>query len=220
MVTLASPTLTSPPPIHGSTSRALQTPGVGEFKGWFTNLFGWKGNQQPPSGTGVLYAPETVSKTHADVRRFMHSLGVTVEEAVGDGAEVLALRCRVDDATSGTLGAPNGLALLGQSKSVRFRVQFSTASQQQQVFGAGMTSPRISRSIPATPVPGQGGDLTAIMLIHEKGSSTTFKAVWRRLKDAYESATLSGGSGTGYYPCLSPTVGATPTIEQTMRFAM
>jgi hypothetical protein len=56
------------------------------------------------------------------------------------------------------------------------------------------------------------GCQSAIVLMHEKGSASTFKNVWKRLKETY-------GASAGY-PTLSPAMGATPFMEQPQRFAI
>lgn len=50
------------------------------------------------------------------------------------------------------------------------------------------------------------GCLCAVALAYEKGSMSTFKLLWRRLKEEY------GEIGTGY-SCLSPTIPNTPYFE-------
>ena len=47
----------------------------------------------------------------------------------------------------------------------------------------------------------------AMALIYEKGSITTFKHVWKRVKEEYTDL------GNGGYPCLSPAVPNTPYLE-------
>lgn len=260
---LTSPELASPPPIapriHGSnTNKAVQSPVVGEVKGWFSHIFGWKNNHQLPAGTGILYSSDPVHQAHADVKRLLHSFGAFIDEEsattrLEDGMEILGLRCRVDEASAvhvaagGSGSSGHALGLLG-SKGVRFRVQIYPCPQSSPPSSATTPTPatmakaaRQSLSTPSqppTPQPGAYQDrpfsghgdelITAIVLIHQRGSSSTFKAVWKRMRDMYEgSAKKSRSSGSGGvtpmardYPIMSPTVGATPTIDQTMRFAI
>lgn len=50
------------------------------------------------------------------------------------------------------------------------------------------------------------GCLCAVALVYEKGSMSTFKLLWRRLKDVY-------GDVVNGYPCLSPAIPNTPYVE-------
>lgn len=50
------------------------------------------------------------------------------------------------------------------------------------------------------------GCLCAVALVYEKGSMSTFKLLWRRLKEEY-------GEFGGGYPCLSPAIPNTPYVE-------
>jgi len=50
------------------------------------------------------------------------------------------------------------------------------------------------------------GCLCAVALVYEKGSMSTFKVLWRRLKDVY-------GDAVNGYPCLSPAIPNTPYAE-------
>jgi hypothetical protein len=58
------------------------------------------------------------------------------------------------------------------------------------------------------------GCQAAIVLVHEKGSASTFKNVWKKLKEVYASGASPG------YPTFSPTMGTTPFMEQPQRFAL
>ncbi|KAF7360372.1 Protein kinase domain-containing protein [Mycena venus] len=58
------------------------------------------------------------------------------------------------------------------------------------------------------------GCQVAIVLMHEKGSASTFKNVWKRLKETYANGASAG------YPTLSPAMRATPFMEQPQRFAL
>lgn len=81
---------------------------VGEFKGWFSNLFSWKPHTQ------VLYASSNVGETHSETARVLTALGIIL--ALEDGV----LRCRTDDGAEGT--------------RVRFRVEFTDAAAGQCVI--------------------------------------------------------------------------------------
>ncbi|KAJ7269945.1 CAMK/CAMKL/GIN4 protein kinase, partial [Mycena rebaudengoi] len=114
---------------NGTASR-LTSPVVGEFKGWFSNLFSWKGHSShhPTPGTGVIYSPDGLEKTRREVGLLFERLGIAVEGSGFTFAEGsyngdddfgtgLTLRCKVDEATVD--GAHMVL------KPVRFRVEFS-----------------------------------------------------------------------------------------------
>lgn len=89
-----------------------QTPSaVGEFKGWFANLFNWKAQQY------VLHSVDTCQITRGEVQRLLESFGcsVTVEEGPtgghshGNGWGVL--KCRVEEAYGENYISLNKLAV-------------------------------------------------------------------------------------------------------------
>ncbi|KAJ7359253.1 Pkinase-domain-containing protein [Mycena albidolilacea] len=232
------------------TTSRLTSPVVGEFKGWFSNLFSWKGNPSP--GTGVIYSPDGLEKTRREVGLLLEKLGIVVEgsgfSAFPEGTKVeddlmasLALRCKVEE------GSTEGAQMV--LKPVRFRVEFSAAPSRVLTYppppshkhhsaplspnsntnnlpsatlGALLAAPldpplktrasvlmnRTASSSAAFPP----GCQSAIVLMHEKGSASTFKNLWKKLKETY-------GASAGY-PTLSPAMGATPFMEQTQRFAI
>ncbi|KAJ7892765.1 kinase-like domain-containing protein [Mycena olivaceomarginata] len=232
------------------TTSRLTSPVVGEFKGWFSNLFSWKGNPSP--GTGVIYSPDGLEKTRREVGLLLEKLGIVVEgsgfsafqegtKAEDDLMASLALRCKVEE------GSTEGAQMV--LKPVRFRVEFSAAPSRVLTYppppshkhhsaplspnsntnnlpsatlGALLAAPldpplktrasvlmnRTALSSAAFPP----GCQSAIVLMHEKGSASTFKNVWKRLKETY-------GASAGY-PTLSPAMGATPFMEQPQRFAI
>ncbi|KAF8138101.1 hypothetical protein K438DRAFT_1996420 [Mycena galopus ATCC 62051] len=237
------------------TTSRLTSPVVGEFKGWFSNLFSWKGNHPSP-GTGVIYSPDGLEKTRREVGLLLEKLGIVVEgsgfssfpegvvRAEDDLMAAMALRCKVDEAN--TEGAPMVL------KPVRFRVEFSAASSSRVLTFAPPSSHK-HHSAPLSPNPNTNnlpsaslgtllaapldpplktrasvlmnrtasssaafppGCQSAIVLIHEKGSASTFKNVWKRLKETYTNGASAG------YPTLSPAMGMTPFMEQPQRFAI
>lgn len=229
----------------------MTSPVVGEFKGWFSNLFGWRSQTHGPHhtvGSGVLYSSDDARKTRREVGRFFQCLGVIVEgpgftfqegSGSGSGAEDNVLRCKVEES--------NQLAVMQlNAKTVRFRVEFTPApvqnssnsptspnydsyflaapGQQGAMNPRGRGSMLIGKSPHTTPLPspnpnsnsGAGfppGCLSAIVMVHEKGSMSTFKAVWKKLKDMYADPSAP-------YPCLSPAIGATPLVEHPQRFAI
>ncbi|KAJ7512681.1 Pkinase-domain-containing protein [Mycena galericulata] len=218
------------------TTSRLTSPVVGEFKGWFSNLFNWKGHgsNQPSPGTGVIYSPDGLEKTRREVGLLFERLGLVVEgsgfsfaEGMG-GAEDdftagMALRCKVEEASID--GAPMPL------KPVRFRIEFSAAPCPQVLTYAPPSPSHKHHSAPLSPNPNTAsalmnrtasagsafppGCLSAIVLIHEKGSASTFRNVWKKLKETYSSG------ATAVYPSLSPAIGlVTPFMEHPQRFAI
>lgn len=80
------------PPLTGA-SAILASPAVGEFKGWFSNLFNWKAQQY------VLYSVDNCLTTRDEVMRLLGLFGVNVllEDAQGWGI----LRCRAEEGYGG-----------------------------------------------------------------------------------------------------------------------
>lgn len=234
---LGSPiALSSPihPPVTGN--RILTSPVVGEFKGWFSNLFNWK---NASAQGGVLYSNDDIFQTRTDVGRILENLGIILTYSSTDyqpSDQVDVIFCRVDQPIT---DPASGIQL----KSVRFRLEFraapgpsdgggeehsypSIASQTQNA--SSLVTPSIaSGSRPRTsllmgrsntqqghiisPLPLSKWDfppgcLCAIALVHEKGSMSTFRAVWRRLKQEYGDASTA-------YPCFSPAFPNTPYTE-------
>ena len=229
---LGSPIALSSPVHHSATSssRILTSPVVGEFKGWFSNLFNWK--PQSSQG-GVLYSVDDLQQTRLNIARLLEGIGINLGHSAADNLQPElfdVLLCRIDHPTTDPV---NGTTL----KSVRFRVEFKAApgpsdSQLPVTYNrddnpsfltaAGNPSsantsnssrPRASvllgRSAPlVSPVAlakwdFPSGCLCAIALVYEKGSMSTFRAVWRHLKAEYGDASTA-------YSCLSPAILNTP----------
>ncbi|KAJ7754441.1 hypothetical protein B0H16DRAFT_1316504 [Mycena metata] len=210
-----------------ATSR-ITSPVVGEFKGWFSNLFSWKGNHPSP-GTGVIYSPDGLEKTRREVGLLFERLGIVVEgsgfsfaEGMGsaedDFTAGMALRCKVEEAS-----AEGGQMVL---KPVKFRVEFSAAPAARvltlnALLAAPLDPPLKNRASVLMNRTTSGGSAfppgcqAAIVLVHEKGSASTFKGVWKKLKEAY-----AVGAGGYVYPTMSPAMGTTPFMEQPQRFAI
>ncbi|KDR80154.1 hypothetical protein GALMADRAFT_277414 [Galerina marginata CBS 339.88] len=240
---LGSPIALSSPMHQPPTSanRILASPVVGEFKGWFSNLFNWK---QSNGHGGVLYSNDDIHRTRSDVAQILDNLGITLSTSAGETyrselAEILFCRLdqpRVDPAT--------GISL----KNVRFRVEFRAGpgpsepqtmlspTVEENAYLIAAPSPNSSQlvtpnvgntsrsrasillgrtSAHGTPLPSPMGPakwelppgcLCVILLVHEKGSMSTFRAVWRKLREEY------GDVGTGY-PCFSPPIPTTPYPE-------
>ena len=235
---LGSPSTVSPPVHHSATtsSRILTSPVVGEFKGWFSNLFNWK-----PSGSqgSVLYSVDDLQQTKLDVARLLEGIGINLgRSAAGNPQPELSdvLLCRIDQPTTDPV---NGITL----KSVRFRIefkagpglsdsqlpathnrddnlyslaapagdpnQFATSSANASNSSRPRASVLLGRNAPlVSPIALAKWDfppgcLCAIALVYEKGSMSTFRAVWRHLKAEYGDASTT-------YPCFSPTILDTP----------
>ncbi|KAF9467937.1 hypothetical protein BDZ94DRAFT_1248098 [Collybia nuda] len=234
LTVLGSPLMLSPPaPL--SSNRLLTSPAVGEFKGWFSNLFNWK-NQAHAHG-GVLYSSDDVSKTRADIGRLLNGFGIFVEgggfdKSMSPANPGGALKCRVEE-SNGDLGTMQTL------KPVRFRVEFSVSPSS----GLSFTTPNHNSALLAAPgvnpysnsaAPSKsrnsmsmnkGGNTTplssptlstefppgcvsAVILIYEKGSASSFRMVWRRLKEVY-------GNVPNAFPVSSPVIASTPMVEYT-----
>jgi hypothetical protein len=229
---LGSPIALSSPVHHSATSssRILTSPVVGEFKGWFSNLFNWK--PQSSQG-GVLYSFDDLQQTKLNIARLLEGIGINLGHSAADNLQPElfdVLLCRIDQPTTDPV---NGITL----KSVRFRVEFKAApgpSDSQLpamhnrddipyfLAAAGNPSsantgnssrPRASvllgRSAPlVSPVALAKWDfppgcLCAIALVYEKGSMSTFRAVWRQLTAEY-------GDTSTAYSCFSPAILNTP----------
>ncbi|EGN92854.1 hypothetical protein SERLA73DRAFT_163815 [Serpula lacrymans var. lacrymans S7.3] len=188
-------TLGSPLQIHSPAMSLLTSPVVGEFKGWFSNLFSWKAH------TYVLCSTDNIFTTRYETTRLLETYGISValEETDGHGL----LRCRVNDLIDTTSGSVI-------QKSARFRIEFSsspgtsphpsnpgsaTPRLQQNLMSPGVGSARYSMSKFTT-----GGFSCAIVLIQEKGSVSTFRTVCRWLRDEWTLDALQspivGSDGT------------------------
>ena len=231
---LGSPiNLSSPlqsPPVSAASNRLITSPVVGEFKGWFTNLFNWKS-----SGQGMFYSVHDLPRTRMDVCRMLESFGITVDNVASTVTDLgygEPLRCRLDlvmtDAFTGSTWKP-----------CRFRVEFSlghgdsTLSPRENFYfphntvlvgSTAVARGRVSSFIgktttSSTPLPSPAplnsiqlpsGYSCAVIIIHEKGSVTTFKAVWRRLKEIY-------GDTLSAHPYFSPAMQTSPFADNNQR---
>lgn len=207
---LSSPT--QPTPL--GVPSILSSP-VGEFKGWFSNLFNWRAH------TYVLCSTNNLVATRTETVRILEQLGVLVvledSDSNNDGTAVM-LRCRTNEIVDGTTGPV-------VQKHVRFRVEFSLGSTQVGGFvaptvGAGsststgtsvstgvgtssspsptglsssLMSPRHALGRQATAV----GYACAIVLVQEKGSLSTFRAVCRWLREEWTLDALQSPPGGG-----------------------
>ena len=76
--------------MHQRTSSYVPAPSaVGEFKGWFANLFNWKAQQY------VLHSVDNCQTTREEVARLLKSFGCSVilEDTQGWGV----LKCKMDE---------------------------------------------------------------------------------------------------------------------------
>lgn len=211
-------------PTPSSSARLVASPVGGEFKGWFSNLFSWKHQGQTHNTPWVLYSGDDLDKTLLDVGRVLTRLGIVTEPS-GSPTEAL-LKCKLEEPIYGELAS---------MKPVRFRVWFTqNLVSQQPLFsppmtpnflaapssGRGRSSVFINRSPQVSPLPSPTfnpnspfGAATVIALSQDKGSATTFRAIWRRLKEVY---TDNPGGGE----CFSPPMVSTPLTENPPRFAV
>ncbi|KAG1876307.1 hypothetical protein F4604DRAFT_692460 [Suillus subluteus] len=173
---------------------------VGEVKGWFSNLFNWKAH------TYVLCSTDTMYATRNEAVRILEQFGVIVglEETDGHGV----LRCRMSDLIDTMSGSV-------VQKQVRFRVEFSSSSSSSSSHGQPQsptpTSPRLPMyhaSGPMSPTfrygfgkPSLGSGFTsAILLVQEKGSVSSFRMVCRWLREEWAlDALQSPVAGTGAF---------------------
>ena len=165
---IASPLL-SPP---------LSTAG-GEFKGWFTNLFNWKGQSY------TLYSFEDVGTTREEMTKALTHAGVTILTS-----ETNLVKCRLDEVYDEITGAV-------VQKQVRFRVEFGFCTTQVHAHthsGGGdmlavpptpkLLTPRLM-STPMSPIPNSGGHASMVTLVLERGAVSTFKATYLRVREMW-----------------------------------
>ncbi|KAL6300403.1 kinase-like domain-containing protein [Sparassis latifolia] len=190
------------PPSPPNAAVLVNSPVVGEFKGWFSNLFHWKVQSY------LLYSTNDVVATRSETTRLLAQLGVmtVLEEYAGWSV----LKCRLDEPGDGA------------QKQMRFRVEFSGAPGTQAYSQPG-TTPRLSQ-IPPSPRTSTyamprvsavrleggraGGFETTIGLVLEKGAVSTFKMIYHRLRGEWRLDTLHSprtvAGGGGVTPNLEP----------------
>ncbi|KAF8637931.1 hypothetical protein AX17_002552 [Amanita inopinata Kibby_2008] len=142
--------VTSPQSV-GSPTRLLTSPVVGEFKGWFSNLFNWKNGGNHVNlhrqNDDMVYSLDDLPKTCGDVGRLLESLGIIVvfEATMGlsDGLDhngcstAAKLKCRVEEPSA---DAQANLSL----KPVRFRVEIKPIGQAKPQVRQSLWSPPLS----------------------------------------------------------------------------
>ncbi|KAJ6627789.1 hypothetical protein B0H10DRAFT_1991897 [Mycena sp. CBHHK59/15] len=170
--------------------------------------------------------------------------GFSFAEGNGNGEDDfgmgLALRCKVEDASSDGAQMPLKPVRFRVEFSAAPAFSVASCTSNQKHRSAPLSPNPNTNNLPspsfnallAAPLDGPlknrasvlmnkassafpPGCLSAIVLVHEKGSASTFKNVWKKLKEAY------GGGSTVAYPSLSPAMGGiTPFMEQPQRFAL
>ncbi|KAK7463047.1 serine/threonine-protein kinase gin4 [Stygiomarasmius scandens] len=252
--TLGSPIALSPPTMSATVPKTnLASPVVGEFKGWLSNLFGRKSS----SGAAILYSYDDVYKTRRDVISFLESVGVVIdlEESVSGNDSCLVVQCRVEDSPTDALAHLNmkpvrfkvevtsvvgsGVGAGGAFVTNPAYSPVTPASNSGYFLRARGNTIGGGRSPCASPLPSPsptaasngsgsyGRYVSAIVLHQEKGSATTFKAIWRRLRERYEDgsglATAPLSLAINTYPSpasFSPMPVTTPTMDHAQRFAV
>ena len=165
---IASPLLSPPLSTAGS-----------EFKGWFTNLFNWKGQSY------ALYSFQDVATTREEMTKALAYAGVIILTS-----ETNLVKCRLDEAYDDITGAV-------VQKQVRFRVEFGPCTTQSHFSthsGGGDTlavsptpkllTPRLM-STPMSPIPSSGGHTSMVTLVLERGAVSTFKAMYLRVREMW-----------------------------------
>lgn len=178
---------------------------VGEFKGWFSNLFHWKAQSY------LLYSVDDLRTTRTETIRLMEQLGILVLPEDHQGWCIL--RCRLDD-------THDGPSLM--QKQMRFRIELHSSSSSSSAGGSGTYSqpaatPRLSQLSMSPHIASLVGIRagrsdkpsayeTSVGLVLEKGPVSTFKMLYHRIRcewrlDMLQSPRNSYG-------------GVTPSIEQ------
>ncbi|KLO14368.1 Pkinase-domain-containing protein [Schizopora paradoxa] len=196
---------------------ALHAPAVvGEFKGWFANLFNWKAQQY------TLHSTDSCVVTREEATRLLESFGcqVSLDDSHGWGA----LRCRFDETAGSALENP-------ELKSVRFRVEFSAIlgyTRQPTLTSSALTTSTTTEkerdigSYPMSPGAGNSGlsskaasrmsakNMTpfasTMVLVQEKGALSTFRHMYQRLRNEW-----------GREPLRSPEIGGAVPLTGTPR---
>lgn len=181
------------------------SPVVGEFKGWFSNLFNWKAQ------SFFLCSTSGVVHTRNETTRLLQQFGVVValEDTDGRGQ----LKCRIDD----ILDASTGSVV---QKATRFRVELHSASGSAFVSNIGIGPSRLSQQNPSSPNANQtrhsnmnkymvAGSQCMVVVIQEKGAVSTFRAICQQLKDEWILDALQS-------PIIGPD-GTTPLMEHAQR---
>ncbi|KAH9947545.1 Pkinase-domain-containing protein [Amylocystis lapponica] len=188
----------SPSPMSPPVS-SVGSPAVGEFKGWFSNLFHWKAQSY------LLYSVDDIRATCSETVRLLEQFAITVvlEEYPG----CIVLKCRTEEMHDGS-------AVM--QKQMRFRVELSAAGGMQSHQQPGMTprlsqvtmSPRTSTFAgPRFRMDKISGYETVLGLVLEKGAVSTFKAIYHRLRGEWRLDGLQS-------PRTAVMGGATPSMEQ------
>ena len=193
---IGSPTLMTPP------STLLGSPVVGEFKGWFSNLFHWK------IQTYTFYSTDDPIATRNECARLLESVGVVV--ALEDNQNSTIFKCRVDDVHDG-----NNLV----QKQLRFKVEIQSSSSLMSSSGNPM-SPTFNSFANAVPMRSRvthmdklhaSGYETVMTFQLDKGSLSTFKLLCQHIKTDWKLDALHDPKGSAL---MSPAAGYVSGMEQ------
>ncbi|KAF8830642.1 hypothetical protein HHX47_DHR2001083 [Lentinula edodes] len=235
---LGSPIALSPPAMNSTSTKAgLGSPVVGEFKGWLSSLFSWSGkntsgnyilysiNDVTKTRRDLLHLLASlgvvveVNLGEPGVEREHSPLRCRTEESPSDALAHLGLKpvkFRIELTSIGDEGdsgpspsspvtpLSNGHHLFPTAGAPGVRGRSST-------LGGGSKSPHLPLSPLLSPNYFAGsvhGFLSALIVIQEKGSTSTFKAIWKKLKDVYDD-----GCGDTINSNFSPVMTSTPVIE-------
>jgi hypothetical protein len=181
----------APLDLHGDSNRrplgsTPQSPVLlsppAELRGWFQNLFSWKQSYH-------LRSRESITRTRDELTRLLGALGVgLIGEDIGG---CIVLRCIVDDGAllcpPGTPRGPDALAEAKAIKGVSFRTELHASPTDSFLPMTPGTHKRMTatRSVPGTP-----GECYAV-LVQEKGSISTFRAVYHTLGQMWTLGTSS-----------------------------
>ncbi|PCH35209.1 hypothetical protein WOLCODRAFT_107140 [Wolfiporia cocos MD-104 SS10] len=190
---IGSPGPMSPP------SSVIGSPVVGEFKGWFSNLFHWRVQSY------LLYSVLDVFTTRNETERLLGRFGIVSALEENDGWHVL--KCRTDDSPM-----QDGPAVM--QKQVRFRIEFSAlngappSASQTPRLAQNPLSPQTNSFVGPRRRNDRANDFQCVIgLVLEKGSVSIFKTIYQRLRTEWRLDALQS-------PRMSVTTAATPSMEQ------
>jgi hypothetical protein len=150
----------------------------------------------------MLYSHDNIVRTRDECARLLTDFGATI---VGEDNGGAVLRCAVVDDSIG-----NGS---GSQKGVRFRIEFTSLTERTfhplspptAVFPPTLSKRRLGATA--------AGFESALVLVQEKGSVTTFRALVQRLREEWWlDNTLQTPSAFGF-------CGGSPATPQHERFS-
>ncbi|KAI0312160.1 kinase-like domain-containing protein [Amylostereum chailletii] len=148
------------PTFASQKSPIIGSPVVGEFKGWFSNLFTWKAQVY------ALHSLDGLDRTRAEGLRLLSKCNVQWEAVDG------VLHCRVPEAYDPATGA----ILI---KGVRFRTEFISSLSNSGIQGVA-SPPRKGAALAPT-----GPYQCVMVLVQERGATSTFRMVYYRLREEW-----------------------------------